>query len=111
MDSLVGTLSGHHDPSGRARLLIPDGPNRRAVFVDPDQPDEALNYLRDRFKTIDPPLLDAAWKVVSQAHAKDLRVTTAELENSEKVNLVSKLLDPKDKLASYDGLWTDEYVK
>ncbi|MGH7033627.1 MAG: ABC transporter substrate-binding protein [Stellaceae bacterium] len=76
-----------------------------------DKPDEALSYLRDRFKTIDPPLLEAAWKVVSEAHAKDLRVTRAELENAEKVNLVSKLLDPKDKLASYDGLWTDEYVK
>ncbi|HXS40853.1 MAG TPA: ABC transporter substrate-binding protein [Stellaceae bacterium] len=76
-----------------------------------DQPEEALNYLRARFKTIAPPLLEAAWKVVSAAHAKDLRVTKDELENAEKVNLVSKLLDPKDKLASYDGLWTDEYVK
>ena len=76
-----------------------------------DQPEEALNYLRARFKTIAPPLLEAAWKVVSAAHAKDLRVKKDDLENAEKVNLVSKLLDPKDKLASYDGLWTDEYVK
>jgi hypothetical protein len=76
-----------------------------------DKPEEALNDIRDRFKMISPPLLEAAWKVVSQAHAKDLRVTKIELENSEKVNVVSKLLDPKDKLASYDGLWTDQYVQ
>ena len=76
-----------------------------------EKPDEALELLRTRFKEIDPALLAAAWKVVSQSHAKDLRVTTRELENSERVNLEAKLLDPKDKLASYDGLFTDEYVR
>lgn len=75
-----------------------------------DKPDEALALLRVRFKEIDPPLLEAAWKVVSQAHATDLRVPVRALENSEKVSIEAKLLDPKDKLGSYDGLYTDDYI-
>ena len=33
------------------------------------------------------------------------------LENAEKVSLEAKLLKPEDALKSYDGLYTDEYVK
>ncbi len=76
-----------------------------------EKPDEALNFLRGRFKEMDPALLEAAWQVVSQAHAKDLRVPPRGLANSEKVSIEAKLLDPKDKLASYDGLFTDEFLR
>jgi ABC-type nitrate/sulfonate/bicarbonate transport system substrate-binding protein len=75
-----------------------------------DKPDEALNILRARYKELRPASLEKAWPVVSQAHIKDIRVTVAALANSEKVSVVAKLLDAKDKLASYDGLWTDEYI-
>jgi NitT/TauT family transport system substrate-binding protein len=76
-----------------------------------EKPDDALVFLRGRFKEMDPALLEGAWKIVSQSHATDLRVQPRALENSEKVSLEAKLLDPKDKLASYDGLFTDEYVR
>jgi ABC-type nitrate/sulfonate/bicarbonate transport system substrate-binding protein len=76
-----------------------------------DKPDEALALLRPRFKEMDPALLEAAWKVASQAHTTDLRVQVRGLENSEKVSIEAKLLDPKDKLGSYDGLYTDDYVR
>jgi hypothetical protein len=46
-----------------------------------------------------------------QAHAKDFRITVPMLENSQKVSLQAKLLDPKDALKSFDGLYTDEYLK
>jgi NitT/TauT family transport system substrate-binding protein len=75
-----------------------------------DKPDEALNILRARFKEIDPPLLEGAWKVVVPGISTDLHVSVQSLANSEKVNLEAKLLDPKDKLSSYDGLYTDEYL-
>ena len=61
--------------------------------------------------TVIPALLAAAWEVVSKAHAKDLRVPLKGLENAEKVSLEAKLLKPEDALKSYDGLYTDEYVK
>ena len=49
--------------------------------------------------------------MVAQAHAKDIRVTVAGLENSQKVSLEAKLLEPKDALKSFDGLYTDEFVQ
>ena len=59
---------------------------------------------------MDPAVLAAAWKTVAQAHATDLSVSQALLAQGEKVNIEAKLLDPKDKLQSYDGLATDQYL-
>ncbi len=75
-----------------------------------DEPDKALQILSNRFKQMDPAVLAAAWKIVAAAHASDLHVTDALLATGEKVNIEAKLLDPKDKLASYDGLYTDKFL-
>jgi ABC-type nitrate/sulfonate/bicarbonate transport system substrate-binding protein len=76
-----------------------------------DQPDKALAILSKRFKTMDPAVLAAAWKTVAAAHATDLRVTAAVLATGDKMNLEAKLLKPEDQLKSYDGLYTDKYLK
>jgi hypothetical protein len=76
-----------------------------------EKPDEALQILRKRFDKLDPALLDAAWQVVSKAHAQDARVTIVGLENSQKVSLEAGLLEPKDALKSFDGLFTDEFLR
>jgi ABC-type nitrate/sulfonate/bicarbonate transport system substrate-binding protein len=77
-----------------------------------EQPDVVLEtILKKRFAKLDPTLLATAWKVAQKAHAKDVRVSVAMLENSQKVSLVAKLLDPKDALTKYDDLFTDEFVK
>ncbi len=76
-----------------------------------EKPDEALAILQKRFEKMDPALLAAAWKIVSQAHAKDVRVTIPSLEHSQKVSLEAKLLEPKDALKQFDGLYTDEFVR
>ena len=76
-----------------------------------DKPTESLELLRKRFDKMDPALLSAAWQVVSKAHAKDIRVSVAGLENSQKVSLESKLLASKDALTSFDGLYTDEFLR
>jgi NitT/TauT family transport system substrate-binding protein len=76
-----------------------------------DKPDEALALLRKRFDKMDPAVLAAAWQIVAQAHAKDVRVTVPGLDHSQKVSLEAKLLEPKDALAKFDGLYTDEFVR
>jgi len=77
-----------------------------------EKPDEVFEtILKKRFARMDPELLAAAWKVAQKAHAKDIRVTVAQLENSQKVSLDAKLLEPKDALKSYEGLFTDEFVR
>jgi sulfonate transport system substrate-binding protein len=77
-----------------------------------EKPDEVFEtILKKRFAKQDLQLLAEAWKVARQAHAKDIRVNVVQLENSQKVSLIAKLLDPKDALTSYDGLFTDEFVR
>jgi len=76
-----------------------------------EKPAEVFELLKKRFPQMDPALLGEAWKRTQTAHAKDIRVTIPQLENSQKVSLVAKLLDPKDALKSFDGLFTDEFLK
>ena len=76
-----------------------------------EKPDEALEILKKRFDKMDQQVLAAAWQMVSKAHAKDIRVTVAGLDNSQKVSLEAKLLEAKDALKSFDGLYTDEFVR
>src|SRR5690606_30806571 len=82
-----------------------------AVNMIHEQPDKAFAILKKRFARLDPKLLATAWKIVRSAHAKDIRVTEQQLVNSQKVSLDAKLLAPEDALKSYDGLFTDEFVK
>ena len=77
-----------------------------------EKPAEALEILRvKRFDKLDPTVLNAAWQVVSKAHAEDARVTVAGLENSQRVSLEAGLLEQKDALKSFDGLFTDEFLR
>lgn len=76
-----------------------------------ERPDDVFEILKKRFPRIDPRLLAAAWHVAQKAHAKDIRVTVVQLENSQKVSLAAKLLDPKDALKTYDGLFSEEFVR
>ena len=76
-----------------------------------DKPAEALAILKKRFDKMDQQVLAAAWKDVAAAHAKDIRVTLPGLDHSQKVSLEAKLLEPRDELKSFDGLFTDEFVR
>jgi len=76
-----------------------------------EKPDEALELLKKRFDKMDQQVLAAAWKTVAAAHAKDIRVTVPGLDHSQEVSLAAKLLDPKDTLKSFDGLYSNEFVR
>jgi hypothetical protein len=39
------------------------------------------------------------------------RVTAKAIENTERLNIEAGLLKPQDKLASYDGIATDEFLR
>jgi ABC-type nitrate/sulfonate/bicarbonate transport system substrate-binding protein len=75
-----------------------------------ERPDEALALLRKRFDKMDPAVLAAAWQVVAMAHARDIKIPVAGLDNSQKVSLEAKLLEPRDALKAFDGLYTDEFL-
>jgi ABC-type nitrate/sulfonate/bicarbonate transport system substrate-binding protein len=76
-----------------------------------EKPAEALAILKKRFEKMDQAVLAEAWKTVSAAHAKDLKVTVPALEHSQKVSLEAKLLPESEALKSFDGLYTDEFVR
>jgi hypothetical protein len=66
--------------------------------------------LRKRFDKMDPAVLSAAWQVVAQAHARDIAVQAPGLDHSQRVSIEAKLLDPKETLASFDGLYSGDYL-
>jgi NitT/TauT family transport system substrate-binding protein len=76
-----------------------------------EKPADALELLKKRFARMDPALLAAAWQTVSKAHAKDIKITVPALDHSQKVSLEAGLLAQKDALTSFEGLYTDEFVR
>src|SRR5882757_9607134 len=76
-----------------------------------DRPDDALALLKKRFAAFDDKLLAAGFAEIRKGTPRPPVVTKADLENAELYNIGAGLLKPEEKLKSYDGLYTDEYVK
>lgn len=76
-----------------------------------ERPAEALDILKKRFDKMDQQVLAAAWPTVAGAHARDLHVTVPGLAHSQQVSVEAKLLDAKDELKSFDGLYTADFVR
>ena len=81
-----------------------------AAFIN-DKPAAALDMLKKRFRQMDPALVAAAFEVSRTATPRDVRVSKENLDNSQKFNVNAGVLKPEDVLKSYDGLFTDEFVK
>jgi NitT/TauT family transport system substrate-binding protein len=76
-----------------------------------DKPTETLALLKKRFATLDDKVLAAGFEQIRKATPRRPVTLRAALENGELYNIEAGLLTPEDKLKSYDGLYTDEYVK
>jgi ABC-type nitrate/sulfonate/bicarbonate transport system substrate-binding protein len=76
-----------------------------------DRPDDALALLKKCFAAFDNKLLAAGFAEIRKGTPRPPVVTKADLENAELYNIGAGLLKPEEKLKSYDGLYTDEYVK
>ncbi len=75
------------------------------------QPAEAEAILAKRLPNMDPKLIAAVLEKIRKATPDPLAVTRKGLENAERMNIDAGLLKPEEKLPSYDGLFTDAYVK
>jgi len=84
---------------------------REAVEIMLDHPDLGLPLLAKRFAQFDARQLAAAFEDIRKITPRSLRVTREGLENAELFNIGAGLLKPDEKLKSYDGLFTDEFVK
>jgi ABC-type nitrate/sulfonate/bicarbonate transport system substrate-binding protein len=76
-----------------------------------DDPAQALALMKRHFNKIDPAVIDRAFKVVQLGTSVPPKMTEAVLANSERLNIESGLMSASDRLKSYDGLFTDAYVR
>jgi ABC-type nitrate/sulfonate/bicarbonate transport system substrate-binding protein len=84
---------------------------REATSYLQDHPTETLALLKKRFATLDDKVLAAGFEQIRKATPRVPITQRAALENGEIYSIDAGLLKPEDKLKSYDGLYTDEYVK
>src|SRR5262249_19783687 len=75
-----------------------------------NKPDEAFANLKKRFPTLDEPLMKAAFEELRKVTPSPPLVNKASIENSETFNVDAGLLKADEKLKSYDGLFTNEFV-
>jgi len=70
-----------------------------------------LAILKKTFGSFDDAVLADAIEVVRKATPVQPAVTTQMLANAENFNVEARLMKPEAKLKSYDGLFTDQFVK
>jgi ABC-type nitrate/sulfonate/bicarbonate transport system substrate-binding protein len=75
------------------------------------KPDEAFELLKKRFPTLDDKLIKASFLELQKVTPSPPVVSRAIIENSEKFNVGAGLLKADEALKSYDGLFTNEFVK
>ena len=75
------------------------------------KPDEAFALLKKRFPTLDDKLLRASFEELQKVTPSPPIVSKAIIENSETFNVDAGLLKADEKLKSYDGLFTNEFVQ
>jgi ABC-type nitrate/sulfonate/bicarbonate transport system substrate-binding protein len=70
-----------------------------------------LTILKKTFGAFDDAVLADAIEVVRKATPAVPAVTAQQLANAENFNIEARLMKPEAKLSSYDGLFTDQFVK
>jgi sulfonate transport system substrate-binding protein len=81
-----------------------------AAFIH-DRPAEALAVLKKRFATVDDNVLAAGFEQIRKATPSPPVVTKAAMELADVFNIEAGLMRPDEKLKSYDGLYTEEFVR
>lgn len=76
-----------------------------------DHPAEALAFIKKRFEQVGDAAVTKAFNQVREATPRMPSVTAVQLANADKLNLDAGLMKPEDKVQSYDGLFTDEFLK
>jgi hypothetical protein len=82
-----------------------------AVAFIKGKPDEAFALLKKRFPTLDDKLLAASFEELKKVTPSPPLVSRAAIENSETFNVDAGLLKADEKLKSYDGIFTNDYVQ
>ena len=76
-----------------------------------DHPDEALALVKKRFPTLDDKLVAVSFAIIRKITPVPPVVSVKGIDNAEQYNVESGLMKPEEKLKSYDGLYTDAYIR
>jgi ABC-type nitrate/sulfonate/bicarbonate transport system substrate-binding protein len=85
--------------------------SREGMMYLRDHPADALAVLKKRFSTLDDKLLAASFDVIRKITPMPPFVTAQGLANAERFNVEAGQMKDEEKLKSYDGLFTDAYVR
>jgi ABC-type nitrate/sulfonate/bicarbonate transport system substrate-binding protein len=84
---------------------------KEAAALIKGKPDEAFALLKKRFPTLDDKLMRASFEELRKVTPSPPVTSKAVIENSETFNVDAGLLKADEKLKSYDGLFTNEFVQ
>jgi ABC-type nitrate/sulfonate/bicarbonate transport system substrate-binding protein len=76
-----------------------------------NNPKEAMAVLKKRFAKLDDKVFAAGFELIRKATPARPVTVRAALENGETYNIEAGLLPPDGRLKSYEGLYTDAFVK
>ena len=82
-----------------------------AAIVVRDHPDAALAALEKRFANLDAKTMEASFAIVRKITPVPPAPTLDAIRNNEIYNVDAGLLKPEEQLKSFDGLFTDQYVR
>jgi len=105
-------LTRHEVCSGRPDLCAKIGhAYAEAAEVIRDRPDTVIGVLEKRFPKLDAKTVAAAFAVLRKITPVPPAPTLAGIRNNETFNVMAGLLKPEQQLKSFDGLFTDRYVR
>jgi NitT/TauT family transport system substrate-binding protein len=84
---------------------------REAVAYIHEHPKETVAILQTRFPNLDAALIESAFEQIRKSTPKVPSVTQSSLENADDFNVEAGFMKADQKLKSYDGLFTNEYVQ
>jgi len=76
-----------------------------------EQPEQALALLKQHFSRFAPAVVERSFQAVVIGTPVPPTMTAKVLANSERLNIDAGLMAPSDRLKSYDGLFTDEFLR
>ncbi len=84
---------------------------KEAIAYMHTHPAEVIAILGKKFPNLEPKLIAAAFEEILKSTPKVPVVTKEALDNADDFNVEAGMMKASDKLKSYDGLYTDEFVK
>ena len=73
--------------------------------------DDAIAILKKRFPTVSEEVVKSCFDAIIRITNSPPAVTLVGLENGDRINAESGFLKPEDRVPSYDGLFTNEYLR